>query len=146
VVDVSVLIGEVARRNRIRLAEDDPIFAEATVFEAIIAEAAARFDGVMLRAADTVSFRLEAEFRKARDFAIAEVDAAEKVAVSLLQGAGAWSAAELQRRTAVTCDAVDASVGAMLASVVATFEAKVAVVDEARRVTIIAAAVAVGCR
>jgi hypothetical protein len=141
-IDMNAIIDEVARRHKIRLADDDPILATVTVTDIVHKLFAAHLERLVERVADRATDRLAAQIETGRREVAAQTEAAKDASSKLINDAGAWSAENLKRASAGAREDITAAVSAALSTVQTDTQA----VRKAKAVAIWAAltAVAVG--
>jgi hypothetical protein len=141
-IDMNAIIDEVARRHKIRLADDDPILATVTVTDIVHKLFAAHLERLVERVADRATDRLAAQIEIGRREVAAQTEAAKDASSKLINDAGAWSAENLKRASAGAREDITAAVSAALSTVQTDTQA----VRKAKAVAIWAAltAVAVG--
>ena len=91
-MDIRAVIDEVARRHKIRLAEDDPILATVTAVEVVHQLFAEHLKQMVTDVANQATDRLAAEIETGRREIAAEMGAAKAAVSMLITDAGAWSA------------------------------------------------------
>ena len=126
VIDINVIIDEVARRHKIRLAEDDPILATVTIN-----------DHVHKIFAQHLERLVEGVANQATDRLAAQIEVAKAAASKLVNDAGTWSAENLKTASEGAADDIKAAVSTALDSI----QADMKVAHSARTAAIWAAAV-----
>jgi type IV pilus biogenesis protein CpaD/CtpE len=90
-IDMKAIIDEVARRHKIRLADDDPILATVTVTDIVHKLFANHLEGLVERVANQATDRLAAQIETGRREVAAQTEAAKDASSKLINDAGAWS-------------------------------------------------------
>ena len=105
-IDIEAVIAEVARRHKIRLADDDPILATVTINELVHKLYAEHLERLV-----------EGVSNQATDRLIAQIETAKVSASKLVNDAGVWSAATLKAASTSAAGDIKAVVTAALSAV-----------------------------
>ena len=110
-IDIKAIIAEVARRHKIRLADDDPILATVNINELIHKLYAEHLERLV-----------EGVSNQATDRLVVQIEAAKVSASKLVNDAGAWSAQRLKSASISAAEDIKAAVTAALSAVEADIE------------------------
>jgi hypothetical protein len=117
VIDIKVIIDEVARRHNIRLAPDDPILATVTVTEIVHKLFAEHLRRLVEDVANQATDRLAAQIETGRREVAAQTETAKATTSKLVNDAGAWSAESLKQASAGAAEDIRKAVNSALANV-----------------------------
>jgi paraquat-inducible protein B len=138
-IDMSAIIDEVARRHKIRLADDDPILATVTVTDIVHKLFANHLERLVEHVANQATDRLAAQIETGRRELAAQTEAAKDASSKLINDAGVWSAENLKQASAASKDDIKAAVSAAMSTVQTDIQA----VRKAKAVAVWAALTAV---
>ena len=122
-IDISNIIDEVARRHKIRLADDDPILATVTITDIVHKLFAEHLKTLSESVANQATDRLAAQIETGRREIASEMEAAKGAVSKLINDAGAWSAENLKQASAGVAEDIKAAVAASLVPVQADINA-----------------------
>jgi formylmethanofuran dehydrogenase subunit E-like metal-binding protein len=142
-MDIKAIIGEVARRHNVRLAEDDPILATVTITEIIHRLFADHLKTLIADVSNQATDRLIAQIETARREISNETNLAKETASKLVNDAGDWSAEKMKQISSIATDDIRNAISANLAKM----QADINIVRRARRIAVWSAivTVCVGC-
>ena len=129
-MDTQAIIDEVARRHKVRLANDDPILSTITAIEVVHQLFADHLQTLVRDVANQATDRLAAQIETGRREIAAESDRARAAAAKLINDAGVWSSEKLREGSAAAASDILAATSAARE----TIQAEIASASRARRV------------